>query len=96
MSRILLQYVLPLLLPAAVFLVWVLLTRKRSGSKQTAMERLQQGPWYWLVVAGFALMAAGLAYVGLTQGTKPGGSYKAPHYEGGRIVPVGTVKPGAE
>tara|TARA_Y100000031_G_C7882108_1_gene231243 strand:- start:187 stop:324 length:138 start_codon:yes stop_codon:yes gene_type:complete len=33
MTRILLQYVLPLLLPAAIFLVWVMLTRKRAGSK---------------------------------------------------------------
>tara|TARA_Y100000031_G_C7882108_1_gene231242 strand:- start:62 stop:187 length:126 start_codon:yes stop_codon:yes gene_type:complete len=41
-------------------------------------------------------MAAGLAYVGLTQGTKPGGTYKAPHYEGGRVIPGEVVKPGNE
>ncbi len=96
MTRIFLQYVLPLLLPAAIFLGWVMLTRKRAGSQETAMERLQRGPWFWLVVGGFALMAAGLAYVGLTQGSKPGGTYMAPRYEGGRVIPGEVVKPGNE
>ena len=96
MTRILLQYVLPLLLPVAIFLGWVMLTRKRAGSQETAMERLQQGPWFWLVVVGFALMAAGLAYMGLTQGSKPGGTYMAPRYEGGRVISGEVVKPGAE
>ena len=96
MTRMLLQYVLPLLLPAAVFLVWVLLTRKRPDGQETAMQRLQQGPWFWLVVGGFTLMAAGLGYLGLTQGSKPGGTYQAPRYEGGRVVPGEVVKPGNE
>lgn len=96
MTRIMLQYVLPLLLPALVFLVWVMLTRQRAGGQETAMERLQKGPWFWLIVGGFALMAAGLAYVGLTQGSKPGGIYQAPRYEDGRVIPGGVIKPGAE
>lgn len=96
MTRIMLQYVLPLLLPAAIFLLWVVLTRQRAGSQETAMERLQRGPWFWLVVGGFVLMAAGLAYLGLTEGSKPGGTYQAPRYEGGRVVPGKVVEPAAE
>jgi len=96
MTRIILQYVLPLLLPAAIFLVWVVLTRQRAGSQETTMERLQKGPWFWLVVGGFVLMAAGLFYLGLTEGSKPGGAYQAPHYKDGRIVPGKVIKPGAE
>lgn len=91
MSRTFLQYVLPLVLPAAVFIGWVLLTRKRGGSQQTTLERLQHGPWFWLIVGGFALMAASLFWLGLTQGWEPGVTYQAPRYEDGRIIP-GQVK----
>ena len=37
MTRILLQYVLPLLLPAAVFLVWVMLVVGGSGNNRGAI-----------------------------------------------------------
>ncbi|OFW45503.1 MAG: hypothetical protein A3J29_21490 [Acidobacteria bacterium RIFCSPLOWO2_12_FULL_67_14b] len=87
MSRILLQYVLPLVLPTVVFVAWIVLTEKRGASREKLIARLAEGPWFWLVVAGFALMAAGLGYLGLTEGASPGTTYQAPRYEDGRIVP---------
>ena len=87
MTRVLLQYVLPLLLPTLVFLAWLLLTRKPGENREDLRVRLLEGPWSWLGVAGFALMAVGLVYLGLSQGHAPGGTYEAPRYEGGRIIP---------
>jgi hypothetical protein len=87
MTRIVFQYVLPLLLPTLVFVGWIALTRKPGHSANHMLVRLQEGPWFWLVVAGFALMLAGLAMLGLGQGSGPGGTYHPPHYEGGRVVP---------
>ena len=72
MSRILLQYVLPLLLPTLVFFGWLGLTRKAGETRPRPWPELQGGPWYWLVIAGFVLMAAGLAYLGLSHGGPPG------------------------
>ena len=66
MSRVIVQYVLPLLLPTLVFVGWLVLTRKPGETRAETMARLQGGPWYWLVVAGFVLMAAGFIYLGLS------------------------------
>ena len=87
MSRILLQYVLPLLLPTLIFFGWLALTRKAGETRAETMARLQGGPWYWLVIAGFVLMAAGLAYLGLSHGGPPGSFYVPPHVEDGRVIP---------
>ena len=78
--RILLHYVLPLVLPAAVYFGWVLIAKRKKVS-------LQDGPWFWLIVVGFALMASGLAFLALTGGSEPGGTYYPSHVEDGKVVP---------
>jgi len=87
MSRIIVQYVLPLLLPTLVFVGWLLLTRKAGENREETMARLQGGPWYWLVVAGFVLMAAGFIYLGLSHDNPPESVYVPPRVENGRVVP---------
>ncbi len=78
--RILLHYVLPLVLPAAVYFGWVLIAKRKKIS-------LQDGPWFWLMVAGFALMAGVLSYLALTGGSEPGRTYYPSHMEDGKVVP---------
>lgn len=93
MTRVLLQYLLPLILPTAIYLLWV----KVAGQARTAagVSRLtREGPWLWLILAGVALMGAGLAVTALTGGAGPTGTYVAPHWEGGRVVPGHVVQPG--
>ena len=90
MTRVLLQYLLPLLLPTVFFVAWVLLTRRGSRG-EGAMQRLERGPWFWLTAAGIVLVAAVLAYVAVTGGDDPGGTYVPPRFEGGRIIP-GEIK----
>jgi len=90
MNRVLLLYLLPLLLPTALYVAWVLWGRRRAREGK-APPSLGDGPWFWLILAGFALMVAGLSYVALTGGHEPGGTYQAPRYEDGRVIP-GQVK----
>ena len=87
MTRALFQYLLPIVLPTAIFVAWLAFTHSRGGEDRDFLDRLRAGPWFWLTIAGLLLMIAGLVHTGLNQGPNPGGLYVAPHVEGGRIVP---------
>ena len=91
MSRILLQYLLPLLLPAAVYFGRVWLANRTGKGQAGGVTSLQEGPWFWLVAAGLALMVAGLVFTALIGQGHVEGTYEPPRFEGGRVVP-GTVK----
>ncbi len=90
--RILVQFVLPLLLPGLLFLLWAYMTRVRPGEHGPARDIFAQGPWFRLIVAGFVLMTMGLATVAFLDGTEPDGTYRAPYLQDGKIVPGGMVK----
>jgi hypothetical protein len=87
MSRILLQYLLPLLLPTAVWLIWWTSVGRRRASDAGASTHLREGPWFWLILGGAALLGMSLVYTALTQGFDPSGRYVAPSWEGGRVLP---------
>ena len=91
MSRLLLQYLLPLLFPAAIYFGWVWLARRTGKCQPGGSAQLQDGPWFWLVTAGLALMVAGLVFTALMGQGQMEGTYEPPRFEGGRVVP-GTVK----
>ncbi len=74
------------LLPTALYAAWVLWARRRT-KKGEEPPTLRSGPWFWLILAWFALMVAGLSYVAVTGGHEPGGTYSPPRYEDGRIIP---------
>jgi hypothetical protein len=84
MLRILLQYLLPLVLPLLVYLAYARLAGKRGGLSDT--------PWLGLAAAGVALMAASLAAWGIFGGAEPGGTYVPARVEDGQLVP-GRVEP---
>ena len=86
MTRVLIEYLLPLILPAAVFFIWAWLSRHQSATGGF-QSRLREGPWFWLILGGVVLMAGGLVYTALSTGGEAGGTYVAPRYEDGRIVP---------
>lgn len=83
--RIFLQYILPLLLPLMVFLAYAWLTRHKR--QEDGKSWYEDGPWFWLVVAGFVLMVGGLVATALMTGAEPGTDYQAPRWEGGKVVP---------
>ncbi len=88
--RILLQFVLPVVLPGLLFLLWTLLTRARPGRSGRAL--IAEGPWFLLILAGFALMAVGLVAATVVGGTSPDGEYRAPYLKNGEVMPGGMVK----
>jgi bacteriorhodopsin len=86
MSRALLQYLLPLILPTVLYFIWALAIRD-SGSGKKLATILREGPWFWLIVAGMLLAGASLVFTALSRGGDPGGRYIAPRLEDGRVVP---------
>jgi hypothetical protein len=85
--RIIFYYLLPLLLPLAVYLGWVWLSHRRGRDGTKAVANLAEGPVFWLILAGFLLMAGSLITWALTSGEGTGGTYEAPRYEDGRVIP---------
>ncbi len=91
MPRILLTIVLPLLLPTALYLLWVTALRpeRHDGAAQwTAL------PWLWLAGAGVALLAIVLFVVTVHFGVSQEGLYIPPRWQNGHIVP-GHIEPKA-
>ncbi|MSO70294.1 MAG: hypothetical protein EXQ98_08500 [Alphaproteobacteria bacterium] len=87
MIRILLTYVVPLLLPAALYIIYVIVARRiLTGQSETAAQ-LRRMPWLWLLAAGVVLMGISLAVLSLTTGGDIDRRYVAPHVEDGKVVP---------
>lgn len=86
MSRALLQYLLPLILPTVLYLLWALAVRD-SGSGRKLATIVREGPWFWLILAGLVLAAATLVVTALIGGGDISGTYTAPRWEDGRIIP---------
>ena len=87
MLRVLLQYLLPLLLPFLANAAYVALAQGRLPDWLTLSDR----QWLMLGGAGVALMAISLVSWTLLSGSPPEETYVPPHLEDGRIVPGTTV-----
>jgi hypothetical protein len=91
MTRVVLTIVVPLLLPTALYLLWLVTAGRaklaRTGSPWHGL------PWPWLAVAGVVLTALVLVAVSVGLGGSRQGTYVPPHVEDGRIVP-GHIAPG--
>ena len=93
MARILLEYVLPIVLPSLVYLAWLAHERRRIAREGMGKPlRWQDGPWPWLVGSGLALAVLVAIASALLGGSDIEGTYVPPRVEDGRIVP-GHVEP---
>lgn len=88
--RFFLHYLLPLLLPLAIYMSVVLATRGRNPGW------LDETPWLVLMGAGVALLALSLIGWSLFSGAGTGGDYVPPHVEDGEVVPGRVVPDGGQ
>ena len=87
MSRILLQFVMPLLLPTVAYCLWVAYYRKRAEATGEAPPEITKGGLFWSLCVGFGLLIVSLIALAVVSGEDPGqGGYQAPRLEDGRIT----------
>jgi hypothetical protein len=88
MLRVFFTIVLPLLLPTAVYVAW-LMTMQWSAKGSAGGEGVSWAalPWIWLAAAGVVLLALVLVTVEVHFGEPETGTYVPPRYEDGRVVP---------
>jgi hypothetical protein len=87
MARVFLEYLLPVLLPTALYALWLIWQRRRAATAGTAVPAWQEGPWFWLIVAGFALAVLAVVAIALLSGNRPGETYVPPMIKNGKVVP---------
>jgi hypothetical protein len=87
MSRAFLTIIVPLVLPTALYALWLVsLGRTEPATEWRAL------PWVWLAGAGAVLMV--IVFVTVVQlGGSREGSYIPPHVQNGVIVPGQVVPP---
>jgi hypothetical protein len=84
MLRVFLTVVLPLLLPTALYLLWVRTWGASAGGGTIPWTRV---PWLWLAGAGAALLTIVLIVVTVHFGSPQQGVYVPPRWDGDRIIP---------
>ena len=88
MARIVMSYILPLILPMAIYLGWVWVIRHRSRARGDEIPEIKNSSIFWSIVAGVILMFAGLSVLAVTGGAPPGdGTYQSPRFENGKVIP---------
>jgi hypothetical protein len=97
MLRVFFTIVLPLVLPTALYLLWLRLAhwlpgRPPEGAQLDEAVHWAALPWVWLAAAGAVLLALMLFVVTVHFGTAEPGTYVPPRWENGRIVP-GHIEP---
>ncbi len=91
--RIFIQIVVPVLLPAALYALWLWLERRRAlALSGDAPSGWREGPWVLLLAVGVALAAILTLSLTLLDGSGKEGRYVPPRFQDGRVVP-GHVEP---
>jgi len=97
MLRVFFTIVLPLVLPTALYLLWMWLGHwlpwgPPEGGRLGETVHWAALPWVWLAAAGALLLILMLFVVTVHFGTADPGTYVPPRWENGRIVP-GHIEP---
>lgn len=91
MIRIVIENILLLLLPTAIYVSYVLL---RRGNKAGPANVLDDAPLLWLFVAGVTLVIVTLFLFASPPGGKPGDVYVPPSFKDGKIEPAKILRKG--
>ena len=87
MARILLTYILPFLLPVAVYTAWTWYRARYTAAHDGAAPRFEQGPWPLLVFLGAVSAFAVLGATALMRGGPANENYVPAHVVNGEVVP---------
>jgi len=87
MTRILLTYLVPFLLPIAIYAVWVWYRTGYAARHGGEAPKFEQGPWPILLFTGALLTFGVMGIIALNQGESAGAAYEPARIENGRIVP---------
>ena len=88
MSRIILNYLLPLVLPMAIYLTYMWWQRRRAAKYGNKSPIVERNHIFISVIIGFLLMASSLTWIAVASGVAPGeGAYQSPRLEDGKITP---------
>ena len=90
MFRLFFTYLLPLIIPALLYLVWNWLQLRRtiSGKRPEPPPSFAETPWLILVGAGVSLLMLTLLALALSgDGGAPGSTYIPPHMDDGKLIP---------
>ena len=89
MLRIFLTVVVPLLLPTAGYLLYILFIERRRARAEETHTRAPwwvTAPWHWLVLGGVGLLALTLGTVAFTSGAPPHSPYTPAYLEDGKLI----------
>ena len=89
MLRVFLTIVLPLLVPTAIYLLWMGIVSATQEGSTIPWAAL---PWIWLAGTGVALLVIVLLVVTVHFGAPQEGIYVPPRLEDGQIIP-GHIEP---
>lgn len=87
MVRIILQVVLPFLLPAACYFAYVYFLRMKNPTAEIGITK----PWFGLVAIGAILVMLSLILTAIFTGDEAGGRYVPPTEVDGKIIPGHSV-----
>jgi hypothetical protein len=93
MIRILLEVIVPLILPTALYLAWLAHARARARRLGQPEPEFGAAPWVWLIGCGVVFAGAVVAGLALMGGMPPQGRYVPPQTgPGGQVIP-GHIEP---
>ena len=90
MFRLFFTYLLPLIIPALLYLVWnwLQLRRTMAGKRPEPPPSFAETPWLILAGAGVSLLMVTLLALALSgDGGVPGSTYVPPHMDDGKLIP---------
>ena len=87
MLRIVIQHLLLFLLPLILYAIYIAAMRQRAQATGGTKPDWEDGPWFWLVVAGIVLSISAFVFLGITGGASTNSDYIPPRIIDGKIIP---------
>ncbi len=87
MARIVIQQLLLFLLPLVLYAIYVAAMRQRARVTGGIKPDWEDGPWFWLVVAGVGLSIGAFVVLGVVSGASTKSDYIPPRIIDGKVVP---------